>query len=115
MDMITLSPIEISTLIGILPEEKKTQQTIIVHLELYFNIRKAASTDDISNTVDYARVVLEVEAFAQDNHFNLIETFAERLSERLLNLFPIEQIGVLVEKPEAFNEAPNVSVEILRP
>ncbi len=49
-----------------------------------WDIRPAAAGDDLSRALDYAAVSARVQAFAAAEHFQLVETFAERLATLLM-------------------------------
>ncbi|MDO8939119.1 MAG: dihydroneopterin aldolase, partial [Methylicorpusculum sp.] len=56
MDIIFLGGLEIQTIIGIYDWERTTKQTVVLDIEMAFDIKKAAETDDISYTLDYKTV-----------------------------------------------------------
>ena len=56
MDIIFLGGLEIQTIIGIYDWERETKQTVVLDIEMAFNIQKAAETDDIQHTLDYKTV-----------------------------------------------------------
>ncbi|MEO1900062.1 MAG: FolB domain-containing protein, partial [Methylococcales bacterium] len=50
MDIIFLGALEAATIIGIYDWERETKQTIVLDIEMAFDIRKAAETEDIQHT-----------------------------------------------------------------
>ena len=56
MDKIFLSEIKIETTVGIWDWEKRIKQTVIIDIEMSADIKKAASTDDINDTLKYTVV-----------------------------------------------------------
>ena len=56
MDKIFLSEIKIETTVGIWDWEKRIKQTVIIDIEMSADIKKAASTDDINDTLNYKAV-----------------------------------------------------------
>ncbi|MSR88957.1 MAG: dihydroneopterin aldolase [Candidatus Margulisbacteria bacterium] len=112
---IRLSPIHLQTIIGILPQERTTPQSLILHLALYVDSCQAALTDDITHAVDYAQVLASVRTYVEDTQFHLIETLAEKIAALILQDKRIKKIKLKLDKPQAFNEAPMVSIEIKRP
>ena len=56
MDIIFLRDLRISTLIGIFDWERRVKQTISLDLEMATDIRKAAASDAIDDTLNYKAV-----------------------------------------------------------
>ena len=56
MDKIFLNNLQIDTIIGIYDWERETLQTLRFDFEFDWDIREAANTDDIKNTLDYGAV-----------------------------------------------------------
>lgn len=56
MDKIFLSEIKIETTVGIWEWEKRIKQTVVIDIEMSADIKKAASTDDINDTLNYKAV-----------------------------------------------------------
>ncbi len=101
---------------GVYPEENRLGQRFIVDLELGLDLRPAALNDDLSQTVNYAEVYRVVKEEVEQKRFQLVETLAERIADRLLSVFPIEQVLVRVTKPDPPipGHYRSVGVEILR-
>ena len=59
-----------------------------------------APLDQLSDTIDYDRVVALAEVLANE-HIVLIETFCARLASDCLAAGPIDRVEVIVEKPGA--------------
>ena len=77
MDKIKISDLEVFCNHGVHPEENKLGQKFIVSLMLYFDARDAGMTDDLTRSIDYSRVIHDVNMFMKDNTYNLIEAVAE--------------------------------------
>lgn len=114
MDTITLSNISIKTLIGIHAWEQSVQQKLVIDLTLTTDAATIALTDSIEQAIDYEKVVQEISAFAKNQHFQLVETFADRLANHLLTLFPTENVTLTVHKPGALKEAKDVAIRVTR-
>jgi 7,8-dihydroneopterin aldolase/epimerase/oxygenase len=101
---------------GAYPEENRLGQRFYVDLELGLNLKPAGETDDLSQTVNYANVYDTVKKEMTETQVKLIETLAERIADRLLSAFPIEEIRVRITKPDppipGYYES--VGVEIVR-
>ncbi len=53
MDKISINNASFSCHIGVTNEEREEKQEIIMDIELYRDIKSAAKTDNIKDTVDY--------------------------------------------------------------
>ena len=103
MDKIFLNDLHIDTIIGIYDWERKTLQTLSFDLEMDWDIRKAAKSDDIIDTLDYGSVANTIVEFVEASRYQLIETLAEDLAALLLNKFPIPKLKLTLSKPVALH------------
>ena len=74
MDKIFLKDLRIETVIGIFDWERCIRQTVSIDLEMSADIRKAAASDGIEDTLDYKSVAKRLIAFVEQAEFGLIET-----------------------------------------
>lgn len=114
MDIIFLRGLQIETLIGIYDWEREIKQTIILDLEMAADIRKAASTDHIADTLDYKAVSKRIIGFVESSEFYLVETLAERLATLLIEEFGIPWLRMTLNKKGAVRGATDVGIIIER-
>lgn len=114
MDKLVIDHIKISTLIGAHPWEQQCPQTLYVDLIFETDAQYIARTDNLEKAIDYDKVVKQVLAFAKNNHFQLIETFADKLASELLAHFPIGWVQITLHKPGALQDAKSVAIQIAR-
>ena len=88
-DIIYLNDLKIETIIGIFDWERRIKQTISLDIAMATDIRRAAATDNIDDTLDYKAVAKRLIEFVSESEFQLVETLAERCTEILLNEFEI--------------------------
>ena len=86
---------------GVLPSERANGQPFLVDVELGLDTRRAAKSDDLTDTVDYAGLADRVVALVEGEPVNLIETLAERIAAMCLENDGVEQVQITVHKPEA--------------
>jgi len=103
MDKIFLNDLHIDTIIGIYDWERETLQTLSFDLEMDWDIRKAAKSDDIADTLDYGSVANTIVEFVGSSRYQLIETLAEDLCALLLKEFPIPKLKLTLSKPVALH------------
>lgn len=114
MDKIFIHELKIETIIGVLPHERITKQPILITLEITTDIRKAAETDDLNDAVDYTMIAQRLDEFISHNHFQLLETLAEKIAELLFNEFNIFQLRLQIAKPNALANAKQVGLILER-
>ena len=81
MDTIFLSGLTTECIIGIWDWERRVRQKVVVDIEMAADIRRAAATDAIDDTLDYKRVSKRLLQFIGDSQFQLVETLTERIAE----------------------------------
>lgn len=114
MDTIFLHDLKVETVIGIWGWERKIRQTVVINLEMAADIRRAADTDSVEDTLNYKAVAKRVQQFVGDSEFQLVETLAERIAEIVNNEFDVPWVRVRVSKPGAIRGAKDVGVLIER-
>lgn len=113
-DTIFLTDLKIQTIVGIWDWERKIRQTVSIDLELGADIRRAATSDDIEDTLNYKKVAKRVQQFVSESSFKLVETMAEKVAEIILNEFDVPWVQVRVNKPGAIRGARDVGILIRR-
>jgi 7,8-dihydroneopterin aldolase/epimerase/oxygenase len=103
MDKIFLNDLKIDTFIGIYDWEKETLQTLEFGLEIDWDIRAAAASDDIADTLNYGDIAHTVVNFVEASRYQLIETLAEDLCALLLKEYPIPKLKLSLSKPVALH------------
>ena len=114
MDIIYLNDLKIDTVIGIYDWERRVKQTVSLDLEMATDIRKAAASDSIEDTLNYKAVAKRVIALVEGSEFKLIETLAERIAGLLLEEFDIPWCRVTLDKGGAVRGSRSVGVVIER-
>ncbi len=115
-DKIIIKGIEIYGYHGVLAEEKILGQKFIIDIEMTKSLLKPGISDNVEDTVSYAAVYKDIEEVATTNKFDLIETLAERISNKVLENYEIDSVLVRIKKPQApiAGAFKYVAVEILR-
>lgn len=114
MDIIYVRDLRIETIIGIYEWERRAKQTVSLDLEMGTDIRKAATTDSIDDTINYKAVSKRLIDFVGDSSFFLVEALAERVAEIMLTEFRVPWLRLTVSKPGAIRGARDVGVIIER-
>ncbi|MFQ3362102.1 MAG: dihydroneopterin aldolase [Woeseiaceae bacterium] len=114
MDAIFLNEMRVETIVGIWDWERKTKQIVSIDLEMGADIKKAALTDNIEDTLNYKGVSKRIRKFVEDSDFQLVETMAEKIAEIILVEFNVPWVKVRVNKPGAIRGSKDVGVFITR-
>lgn len=114
MDIIFLHALKIECVIGVWEWERKIKQTVILDLDMGFDIRHAAQTDTIDDTLNYKAVAKRLQDFVGQSQFQLVETMAEKVAAILLAEFKLQWVRVRINKRGAVRGAGDVGVVIER-
>lgn len=114
MDKIFLSALSIECIVGIWEWERRVKQTVIVDVEMAADIRRAAATDAIDDTVDYKKVSKRLQTFIGESQFQLVETLTERIAQTVVTEFGVSWVKVRLNKKGAIRGARDVGIEIER-
>jgi dihydroneopterin aldolase len=114
MDTIFLSDLRIETVIGIFDWERKVRQTVSIDLEMATDIRRAAATDQIEDTLNYKAVAKRLIQFVEDADFGLVETLAEHIARIVVTEFDVPRVKLTLHKPGAVRGSKDVGVMIER-
>ena len=114
MDKIFLSSLAVECIVGIWEWERRVKQTVIIDIEMAADIRKAAATDHIDDTIDYKRVSKRLQAFVGESQFNLVETLTERIAQLIITEFGVSWVKVRLNKQGAIRGAKDVGIQIER-
>lgn len=114
MDIVYIKNLSVETVIGIYDWERKIRQTVTLDLDMGTDIRRAAASEAIENTLNYKTVSDRLTAFIEQSEFQLVETMAEEIAQLCLSEFPIPWLRLRLGKPGAIPSASDVGVIIER-
>ena len=114
MDKVFIHGLKVDAVIGVYDWEKQVRQPLVFDLEMAWDIRVAAATDDLIHALNYQAVTEFVEAFVREQHFQLLESLIERLAEALRKEFGMPWISIKVEKPAVVPQSRVVGLYIER-
>ncbi len=113
-DIIFVRDLRIPTVIGIFDWERAIKQTVVLDLEMAADIRRAAATDSIDDTLSYKDVAKRLIEYVGESEFQLVETLAERVAGIVLEEFSVPWVRVTLNKQGAVRGARDVGVIIER-
>lgn len=116
MDVIRLKNMTFYGYHGVSAAEKETGRRYEVDCDLYLDLTLPATTDKLSDTVNYAQVYSIVEEVLNGKRYSLLESIAAEIASRVLKLDHIKQVSVRVRKmiPPIPGNLDHIEVEIQR-
>ena len=100
-DAITLTGLRAVGYHGVYDHERRDGQEFVVDLVLRRDLRAAALSDDVGDTVHYGEVAQLVAAEIEGPAVNLLETLGQRIADAVLGRYPLASVTVTVHKPQA--------------
>lgn len=102
MDKILIKGLKIFAYHGVNPEEKENGQDFIFDIELYVNMNKACHSDNVEDTVSYAKVVKTVRRVFTAQKYDLLERCAEVTAQAILDEYSeVLRVDLTLKKPQA--------------
>lgn len=83
---------------GVLPEERERPQPFEIDLLVHADLDAAAHSDELAETVDYARVAELVVEVVGKTSFSLMEALAGAISDAVLGLPGVSGVTVSLRK-----------------
>ena len=106
MNTISIIDLEITCIIGILPNERVKEQTLLLNINLDVDIGDSTFADDINETIDYTIIAEMATQLAISKKYKLIESFCFDLTNLFLDTFKvIQKSNITVKKPNALPKA----------
>ena len=113
-DAILLEGVRLNTLIGVYPEERVRRREVIADIEIAADLRPAGISDDLEQAVDYGAITADLRKVAEEGEFFLLEAFAEKCAETILNRRGVRSVTVKISKPGVFADVARAAVRIHR-
>lgn len=116
MDKIAVRGLKCELRIGVEAGERRYPQVCLIDLDLMLDLRAAAESDSLEETVDYAQLCEQVRQVAAAREYRLVEAFAEAVAQVALRHATVREVRVFVEKTplQLQGKLESVGVEIYR-
>ena len=109
---ILLDALEVQADIGFHEFEIGKPQRLLVTVEIWLEDVAPPADDDPAAAWDYDYLRTEVEALATAQRYNLQETLAHAIYQRFAAMRGVKALRVATTKPDIYDEARGVGVEI---
>lgn len=114
MDIVYIRGLKVDAVIGVYDWERDIRQTLVLDLEMASNIRQGAATDSIGDALDYAAIADAVTELVAGSSYQLLESLAEAVAQRVMTGFAVPWLRLRIGKPGAVAAADDVGVVIER-
>jgi len=102
MDKILINDLKIFAYHGVNPEEKEDGQNFYIDLEISLDIKNACQSDDLNDTVSYAKIIKTVIRVFTAEKYDLLERAAQVVTDAIFEEYEkVEAIKIRLKKPEA--------------
>lgn len=113
-DRVLIEGLAVETVIGVYDWEREVSQRLLIDLEMAWDNRVPAASDDVADALDYAAVSERVTGFLALARPRLLETAAEGIADLLQQEFGVRWLRLVMRKPGAVPAAVSVGVSITR-
>jgi dihydroneopterin aldolase len=116
-DRIELRGLRVLGTHGALAEEATRAQPCEVDLDVVTDMRKAGTTDDLADAVDYGELTGRVASLIGREHHTLLERLAERIADDVLSDPRVISVTVTLRKlrPPVPHDLASAGVRVERP
>ena len=114
MDKIFIHALKTEVIVGIFDWERQVKQSVLIDIEFSADVRRAALSDSIEDTLNYKGVAKRVLAFVEATSFHLVETLAEHIAMLIVEEFGVAWVQIALSKPGAIRGSRDVGVKLER-
>ncbi|CAN5524277.1 dihydroneopterin aldolase [soil metagenome] len=116
-DRIIVRGLRVWAHVGVGDEERSRPQVLLVGVEAWLSLDRAAQNDEIMDTIDYGVLVRELTGLIGGAEARLLERVAGLVSDYVLSLPEVSRVVVEIakESPPVDEKLESVAVRIERP
>lgn len=114
MDRVFIEELTVFAQIGVYDWEQQIKQKLVFDLEMAWDCKQAAETDDVAYCLNYAEVSQVIIDYVESKPFLLIERVAYEVADLLKSCYQLQGLKIKLSKPKAVAQARNVGVLIVR-
>ncbi|MFZ7306252.1 dihydroneopterin aldolase [Avibacterium avium] len=113
-DRIFIEELVVFAQIGVYDWEQQIKQKLIFDIEMAWDCRQAAKSDDVAYCLNYAEVSEFIIDYVQSKPFFLIERVAYEVAALLGQRYRLSWLKIKLSKPKAVAQARNVGIIVER-
>lgn len=102
MEKIIIKGLKLFAYHGVNPEEKENGQNFVLDITAELDADTAKQSDDVDDTVSYAKIIKTARAVFTEKSYDLIEVAANKVGTEIMRTYKkLQKVTVLLMKPEA--------------
>ena len=102
MEKIIVKGLRLKAYHGVNPEEKVNGQMFELDITALIDAKPANVSDELDDTVSYAKIIKTARAVFNAESYNLIEYASNKVAMEIMKTYPkLKSVTVLLKKPEA--------------
>lgn len=109
---IRITNLRLRTYIGFNPEEREKQQDVVINIQIRYPADKAASSDQVSDALNYKFITKKVIQHVEEGRFLLLEKLVADVLEISSEHEWVTYAAVTIDKPHALRFADSVSLTL---
>lgn len=113
MEQIIIEGLEVDVLIGVYDWERTQTTRLLMDIEITADLSAARTSDEVSDTIDYAKLAEFVQQQAATTKFELLEALGHFLGQAVIQQFAVEKVMLAITKPNILPDARAVTVKLV--
>ncbi|MCH8499788.1 MAG: dihydroneopterin aldolase [Marinobacter sp.] len=113
-DSVLIEGLEVEAVIGVYDWERQISQRLLLDLDMAWDNRRPAASDNVADALDYAAVCERVTAWFAAHQPQLLETAAEAIAADLMGHFGMPWLRLVIRKPGVVPQARSVGIVLER-
>ena len=97
-DHILINGLRVVSVIGVLDHERLSAQPLQIDVDIHVDLRSAGASDDLTQTVHYGEVCMQLAATARANSDQLLERLAQRMADVVLSFPQVLAVDLTLTK-----------------
>ena len=97
-DHILIQGLRVVSVIGVLDHERLSAQPLQIDVDIHVDLRSAGASDDLTQTVHYGEVCMQLAATARATSDQLLERLAQRMADVVLSFSHVLAVDLTLTK-----------------
>ena len=107
-----LREVEVICSIGLHDFERAEKQRVLIDVEVRLDPDNEPTADTVADTLDYDQVREAVITLAEAQHYDLQETLARRIFDRISSMKDVVGVAVTTQKPDVYPNCKTVAYRL---
>lgn len=107
-----LREVEVICSIGLHDFERAEKQRVLIDVDVRLDPENEPTADTVNDTLDYDEVRHAVISIAEAQHYDLQETLARRIFDKISSLRDVHGVAVTTQKPDVYPNCKTVAYRL---